>query len=482
MFRVVIGIEVHIQLKTKTKAFCSCPNSLSIEPNSQICPICIGEPGTLPSLNKEMVYKAALASIAFHCDIKRVFHFDRKNYFYPDLPKGYQITQYETPIGQNGYLTIFNEEGKPKKIGIERIHMEEDTAKMLHDFVNKVTFIDYNRAGVPLLEIVSKPEIENANEAINYLKMLKRTLEFLDISDCSLESGSMRCDINISVNKQDSGLSHKVEVKNLNSFNAIKRSIEYEISRQSELLSKDEKIVTETRLFNTETNKTETMRTKELAADYRYFREPDIPDIEITLEELDEIENSLTERAEEMLIRFMKDYNLNYYLADLLTSDKEVAKFFERATKISNQPTKTANIIVTEIFSYLNQKQIPIKDINLQPEDLGNLIKLITENKISEKAFKDNIIEIIESKIEIDKFIESSRIISDDSSIYSAIDKVLTEQKDDALKKYLEGKESVFMFLVGQVMRELKGAGKIDKVKELLKKKIDQIKLDTSKN
>lgn len=476
MFRVVIGIEVHIQIKTKTKAFCSCPNSLSIEPNSQICPICIGEPGTLPSLNKEMVYKAALAAMAFHCNINKVFHFDRKNYFYPDLPKGYQITQYETPIGQNGYLTIFNDQGNPKKIGIERIHMEEDTAKMLHDFANKITLIDYNRAGVPLLEIVSRPEIESPDEAINYLKMLKRTLEFFDISDCSLESGSMRCDINVSVNKIDSSLSHKVEIKNLNSFNAIKKSIEYEISRQTELLKKGEKITTETRLFNTETDKTQTMRTKELAADYRYFREPDIPDIELIQEELEKIQKKIVERPEEILLRFMKDYKLNFYLADLLTSDKEVAKYFEDTCKISNNPIKTANIIVTEIFSYLNQKQKLISDIPLIPEDLGKLIKLISDNKISEKAFKDSINEIIESNIDINEFIEKSKIVTDDGLIYSAIDKVLEEQKNDALKKYLNGKESVFMFLVGQVMKELKGTGQIDKVKELLKKKIDQIK------
>ncbi|MFN3411888.1 MAG: Asp-tRNA(Asn)/Glu-tRNA(Gln) amidotransferase subunit GatB, partial [Exilispira sp.] len=388
----------------------------------------------------------------------------------------YQITQYETPIGKDGYLTIFDEKGKPKKIGIERVHMEEDTGEMLHDFINKVTYIDYNRSGIPLIEIVSKPEISNAEEALNYLKMLKRTLEFLNISDCSLESGSMRCDINISVNRADSKPSHKVEIKNLNSFNAIKKSIEYEIERQTKILNNNDFIITETRLFNTETNKTETMRTKELAADYRYFREPDIPDIIISEEDLNNIKESITERPEEKLIRFMKEYNLNYYISDLLTSDKNVADYFEKTVKISSHPLKTANIIITEIFGYLNQKQMQINEISLQPEDLGKLIKLISENKISEKAFKENIDRIIESKISIDDFVEESRIISDDNLIIKAIEKVLEEQKNDALKKYLGGKESVFMFLVGQVMRELKGSGQIDKVKILLKEKIDEIK------
>lgn len=476
MYRTVIGIEVHIQLKTKTKAFCSCPNSFSIEPNTQICPICIGEPGTLPSLNKEMVHKSALAALALHCKLNKVFHFDRKNYFYPDLPKGYQITQYQTPIGYDGYLTIYDEKGLEKKIGIERIHMEEDTAKMLHDFINKVTLIDYNRAGVPLVEIVSKPQIENSYEAISYLKMLKRTMEFLGISDCSLESGSMRCDINVSVNKIDSPLSHKVEIKNLNSFNAIKKSIEYEIIRQTELLDKNENIITETRLFNTETNKTETMRTKELAADYRYFKEPDIPDIEISDDEITKINHNFGERAEEILARFIKEYNLSLYLADLLTSDKDIAKYYEETVKYSGNFLKTANIIVTEIFGYLNQKQLTINDINLKPEELGKIIKLITENVVSEKAFKEKITEILEQKIKITEFLENYKITSDKNNILNAIEKILNEQKDDALKKYLEGKESVFMFLVGQVMKELKGTGQIDKVKELLKEKIEMIK------
>ncbi len=476
MYKVVIGIEVHIQLKTKTKAFCSCLNSLSIEPNSQICPICIGEPGTLPSLNKEMVYKSVMAALALNCEINKIFHFDRKNYFYPDLPKGYQITQYETPIGKNGYLKVFDENGNSKNIGIERIHMEEDTAKMLHDFNNKVTFIDYNRSGIPLVEIVSKPEIENSTQAVNYLKMLKRTLEFLNISDCSLESGSMRCDINISVNKRDAKLSHKVEIKNLNSFNAIKKSIEYEIERQTELLNKDQQIITETRLFNTATNKTEPMRTKELAADYRYFREPDIPDIEISNEEIETIKAKIKEKPEQLIERFIKQYKLNFYLADLLTSDRNIVEFYEKACEISNQPIKTANIIVTEIFGYINQKQINISDIPLKPDQLGKLIKLITENKISEKAFKENITNIIELNIDLGKFIEESRILTDDNSINAAIDKVLLEQKDDAVLKYLNGKETVFMFLVGRVMKELKGTGEINKVKELLKQKLDNLK------
>ncbi len=476
MYKTIIGIEVHIQLKTKTKAFCGCPNSFSIEPNSQICPICIGEPGTLPSLNKEMVYKALLAAISFNCKINNIFHFDRKNYFYPDLPKGYQITQYETPIGKDGYLTIFDESGKAKRIGIERIHMEEDTAKMLHDFENKITFIDYNRAGIPLVEIVSMPQIENPNEAISYLKMLKRNLEFLNISDCSLESGSMRCDINVSVNKPNAKLSYKVEIKNLNSFNAIKRSIEYEIKRQTELLDKNIDIITETRLFNTETNKTEVMRTKELAADYRYFREPDIPDVEITEKEIEEIRANIKEKPEELLQRFINDYGLNFYLADLLTSEYKIAEYFENTCKVSQQPLKTANIIVTELFAYINQKQITIDQINLKPEELGKIINLICENKISEKAFKDNVNEIIEKKLDIDQFIENSKIVSDDDSILPVIDKILTQQKDDAVKKFLNGKESVFMFLVGQVMKELKGTGNIDKVKLLLKQKLDNLR------
>jgi aspartyl-tRNA(Asn)/glutamyl-tRNA(Gln) amidotransferase subunit B len=471
MYRVIVGIEVHVQIKTKTKAFCRCLNTISIEPNKNICPICIGEPGTLPELNRQMVIKSLTAALALHCKINEIFHFDRKNYFYPDLPKGYQITQYEVPIGYDGYLTIFTDDSS-KRIGIERIHMEEDTGKMLHDYQYSTTLIDYNRAGIPLVEIVSKPDIANSDEAVAYVKMLKRTLEYLEVSDCSLESGSMRCDINISVNKENAPLSHKVEIKNLNSFNAIKKSIEYEIKRQTENLDKGFSIETETRLFNTQTNKTEVMRTKELAADYRYFREPDIPDITIGKEDFLAGQKAIKELPEDMIRRFRKDYSLTLYLSDLLTSDKKIAEYFEKTAKLCNEPLKTANIITTEIFGFLNDNSISIDKIKLTPEDLAKLIGLISKNKISYKAFKDRINDLLSGNLDIESFILESAIVTDDIKITEVVNKVINEQKD-AVEKYLKGKESVFMFIVGQVMKELKGTGEIEKVKLLIKEKLD---------
>jgi|YNPMSStandDraft_2_1061718.scaffolds.fasta_scaffold00012_34 aspartyl-tRNA(Asn)/glutamyl-tRNA(Gln) amidotransferase subunit B len=475
-YKVVIGIEIHVQLNTKTKAFCNCSTDFSIlKPNQNICPICVGEPGTLPNVNKEMVLKGIKIGLALNCKINNILKFDRKNYFYPDLPKGYQITQYDYPLCYDGFIEIPDENMNFKKIKIERVHLEEDTAKMLHYKDYATTYIDFNRAGIPLVEIVSKPHINSPTEAVNYVKQIKREIEYTESSTCSLEEGSMRCDINVSVNKIDLPLSYKVEIKNLNSFASIKRALEYEIELQKEKLKNGQKIENETKLFDVDKGITIPMRMKELASDYRYFPEPDIPEIFIEDKIINEIKHSLEESPNEKLKRFIKEYNLSFYYSDILISRKDIASFYEKAVSISSDPIKTANYLVSDLFGILNENNKELSDLNIKAEDFGFLIKKLNEGDFTQKSLKENLKDIIFGNLSISEFLNRNKKIDDEDFISSIIDKIIEKEKEDAVKKYLNGKTSVFGYLVGLVMKESKGQADANTVNNLLKIKLEKL-------
>lgn len=475
-FNIVIGIEIHIQLNTKTKAFCVCSTNFNIlKPNQNICPICVGEPGTLPNVNREMILKGIKIGLALNCKINNMLKFDRKNYFYPDLPKGYQITQYDMPIAYDGYIEIPDENLNFKKIGIERVHLEEDTAKMLHYKDYNVTYIDFNRAGIPLVEIVSKPDIKSPLEAANYVKQIKREIEYTETSTCSLEEGSMRCDLNVSVNEIGKPLSYKVEIKNLNSISSIKKALEYEIELQKQKLLNGEKIETETKLFDVDRNITIPMRTKELASDYRYFPEPDIPFIFIEDKIINEIKNSMVESPNNKLKRFINEYKISYYFADIIISDKKIADYYEKAVSFSNDPIKTANYLVSDIFGILNEQRKDFSENKLKAEEFGILIKKLNEGAFTQKSLKENLSNMVEGKITINDFMNMNSRIVDENLINDIIEKIIEKEKDDAVKKYINGKTSVFGYLVGLVMKETKGQADANIVNKLMNEKLQNL-------
>ncbi|MCX8058003.1 MAG: Asp-tRNA(Asn)/Glu-tRNA(Gln) amidotransferase subunit GatB [Spirochaetes bacterium] len=475
-FNVVIGIEIHIQLNTKTKAFCRCSTSSNIlKPNQNICPICVGEPGTLPNVNREIVLKGIKIGLALNCKVNSILKFDRKNYFYPDLPKGYQITQYDMPIAYDGYIEIPDENLNFKKIGIERVHLEEDTAKMLHYKDYNITYIDFNRAGIPLVEIVSKPDIKSPVEAANYVKQIKREIEYTETSTCSLEDGSMRCDINVSVNEPGKPLSYKVEIKNLNSISSIKKALEYEIELQKNKLRRGEKIETETKLYDVEKEITISMRSKELASDYRYFPEPDIPLVSITNEIINEVKAKIYESPNMKIKRFINDYKISFYYADIIISRKDIANYYEEAVSISQDPVKTANYLISDIFGVLNDEKKDFSENKLSSKDFGLLIKKLNEGSFTQKSFKENLPNIIKGNLSVDDFLNKNIKIVDENFISSIIDKVIDKERDDAIKKYLNGKTSVFGYLVGEIMKETKGQADTTIVNKVLKDKLNKI-------
>ena len=468
-YETVIGLEVHCQLKTNTKVWCSCDADYdNKEPNTAVCPICTGQPGALPKLNEKVLDYAIKAALALGCEINRESYFDRKNYFYPDSPKNYQITQFFKPYAENGVLKITTNSGKEASVGIERIQIEEDTAKSIH--TASETLLNYNRASVPLIEIISKPEIKNAEEAYAYLNTLKDRLKYTKVSDVSMELGSLRCDANVSVRKKgETKLGTRTETKNLNSFKAVVKAIEYETNRQIEVLESGGRVVQETRLWDEENAVTKPMRSKEEAMDYRYFPEPDLPAIIITESRLSNVKDEMPEFADEKAKRFINEYKLNEMEAATLSSEQELAEYYEEVVKISDDTRLAANWVLTEILRVLKEKNISIEEFSVEPENIGKLIKLIKANTISSKIAKD-VFEILLSENKDPEIIVKEKglvQITDNSEIEKIVEQVLAENPQ-SVEDYKAGKSNALKYLVGQSMRLSKGKANPQMINEMI--------------
>ena len=470
-WETVIGLEVHVQLSTKTKLFSGASTSFGSEPNTQVDLIDLGLPGVLPVANKEAFYKAIRFGLATNAEINQVSMFDRKNYFYPDLPKGYQITQMEKPIVGKGSIVI-NVDGSEKLINITRAHLEEDAGKSIHDLFDGETGIDLNRAGTPLLEIVSEPEISNAKEAVAYFKAIHQLVTFLDICDGNMSQGSMRCDVNVSVKKVDDDvLGTRAEIKNINSFKFIERAIHFEVARQIKLLEKGESIVQETRLYDSVKNETRSMRSKEAANDYRYFPEPDLLPVVISDNELEEIKSTLPELPKQKEVRFINEHNLEESEAKILASSKAMANLFEDASEKTKDSSLIAKWLVGDVSALLNKDNISIEESKLSSVNFAKLIERISDKTISGKIAKSVLEEVWISGNDIDVIIEEKGLVQiQDESILENIAKKIIDENPDQVNAYKGGKDRLFGFFVGQVMKETQGKANPQGVNEILNK------------
>ena len=457
-YEVVMGLEVHAELSTKTKIFCSCPTKFGAEPNTQVCPICMAMPGTLPVLNEKVVEYAVKAGLATNCEISRNSKNDRKNYFYPDLPKAYQISQFDKPLCEHGYVEIDTKEGK-KKIRITRIHIEEDAGKLNHDEFGGGSLVDLNRAGVPLIETVSEPDIRSAEEAESYLRKLKSIFEYIEVSDCKMQEGSLRADVNVSVKKKtDTKLGTRTEMKNMNSFRSIVRAIEYEVDRQIDILEDGGTITQETLRWDDVSGKTFPMRDKEDAQDYRYFPDPDLVAIKLSEEYIQNIKDNLPELPESRKQRYLEEYNLSEKDAKLLTSSKYLSDLFEGAVKVCNNPKAVNNWIISDISRILNETETEPISIPFDSNQLGKLVILIDKGTISSSIGKKVLVELFENPRDPEDIIKEKGWIqiSDEGAIKEVVMKIL-EANPQSIADYKAGKDKALGFLVGQAMKETKG-------------------------
>ncbi len=473
-YEAVIGLEVHVHLKTKTKAFCGCSTEFGKEPNTQTCPVCLGFPGSLPVLNKLAFDHAIKTGIALNCQVSEFTKFDRKNYFYPDLPKNYQISQYDLPICNDGFLDI-EVEGQPKRINIKRVHLEEDAGKLIHK-ENK-SLVDFNRCGIPLLEIVSEPDMNSPQEAYEYLTLLKSTLEYLEISDCDMEKGSLRCDANISIREKGvTVLGTKTELKNMNSFKGVKDALEFEIQRQVKMLENGEKIIQDTRLWNAQKQETFSMRSKEEAKDYRYFPEPDLPPFIISKEKEEQLKKSIPELPREKSVRFMRDYGLSNYDAKILTYSKIDALYAEECLKAyANKEKKLmANWLIGPLFSEANNRGCNLSELKIAPDNLVKLIGFVEREEISNLSAKTVLTEMINSGNLAQSIIQEKNLIqiSDSGSLEAIADEIIGANPKSA-QDYQQGKANAIMFLVGQVMKKSGGKANPKIVQEILKRRLE---------
>ncbi len=458
-YEVVIGLEVHCELSTKTKIFCSCSTEFGGEPNTHCCPICMAMPGTLPVLNEKVVEYAVKAGLATNCSIEKNSKNDRKNYFYPDLPKAYQISQFDKPLCYEGYVNIVAEDGEEKRIGIERIHIEEDAGKLNHDEYGRGSFVDLNRAGVPLIEVVSRPDMRSSKEVEAYMRKIKSIFEYIEVSDCKMQEGSLRADVNVSVRKKgDSKFGTRTEMKNMNSFRSIVRAIEYESERQIEEIEAGNAIIQETLRWDDVSGKTFPMRDKEDAQDYRYFPEPDLVSINLSDEYIENIRKELPELPESRRKRYVEEYELTEKAANFVTSSKYFSNLFEEAIEVCKNPKIVSNLIMSDIARIVNEREEEPDQIKFTGKELGELVTLIDKGTIS-SAIAKKVLEELFNEVEMpSKIIEEKGWIqiSDENAIKEVVMKVL-ENNPQSIADYKAGKDKALGFLVGQAMKETKG-------------------------
>ena len=474
-YETVIGLEVHLQLQTETKAFCGCSTKFGSRPNSQSCPVCLGFPGSLPVLNEKAFLYSIKVALALNCAIQNLIKFDRKNYYYPDLPKNFQISQYDMPLSYDGFLDITSG-GARKKVSIKRVHLEEDAGKLVHPAKASYSLVDFNRAGMPLLEIVTEPDISSPQEAYDYLTALKSILQYLKVSDCDMEKGSLRCDANVSIRKAgEKKLGVKVEVKNMNSFRWVREALQYEVDRQASLTEAKERIYQETRLWDSERLVTISMRSKEEAQDYRYFPEPDLVPFVVDKKIIDQIRDSLPELPEAKTNRFVSEHSLSEYDANILTGQVDVACYFEECAKLYENKKAIANWITGDIMAQMNIRNSGINELGVSPKGLIELLKMIDSKTISGKMAKDIIVEMIDTKKSASEIATSKGLsqISDKDKIEKIVKDVLSKN-EKSVNDYRSGKKTALTFLVGQVMRQTNGMANPAVVNEILKSNLGE--------
>ena len=469
-YEAVIGLEVHSQLKTKTKLFSSSNNNFGENPNTNVSVVDLGLPGVLPVINNKAVDLAILAALSTDCKINKKSTFARKHYFYPDLPKGYQISQYDEPLASDGIISIEDNDGNIKKIRINRIHMEEDAGKLIHDISDDFSMVDLNRAGVPLIEIVSEPDISSADEAVSYLKKLRNILIYADVSDCNMEEGNFRCDANISVRmKGDKELGVKAEIKNINSFKFVKKAIEYEIKRQINVLEKGERVIQETRLFNSNSNKTFSMRSKEDAHDYRYFPDPDLKPLILTEERINSLKSSTYDSYNEKMIIYTEKYMITKDDCEILLSNKSLSKFFDETISFIKDPKFVCKWIVTEVIKY-----IALDNFSLEPKNFAKFLETLKEGKINNNSGKELIEKLSSSNEDVNALIDSMDLKQESSEnlLDEVIVKVLDNNPDETNRLH-NGEIKLVSFFMGQVMKETKGKANPGVISKLIKRKFN---------
>ena len=475
-YQMVVGLEVHVELSTKSKIFCSCTTEFGGEPNTHVCPVCSGMPGVLPVLNKKVVDFAIRAGLATNCEITRYNKFDRKNYFYPDLPKAYQVSQLYLPICRNGKVEI-EVEGEKKYIGIHEIHMEEDAGKLVHDPWDDCTLVDYNRCGVPLLEIVSEPDFRSADEVIAYLTKLRETMMYLGVSDCKMQEGSMRADVNISVMPMGSTkFGTRTEMKNMNSFKAIYKAINYESNRQIELLESGGVVTQETRRWDDNKDASFAMRSKENAQDYRYFPEPDLLPIEISDEWIQKTVDNMPELPEAKRARYMSEFGLSEYDASVITAERQIAYIFEDATKICGKPKEVCNYVMGELMRLMSETGTLAEELEMDPAKIAEIIELVTSGKINRTAAKEVFEAVFKENVDPDKYIEEHDLVMVDNS--DEVEAIITQVINDnpkSIEDLKAGKAKARGFLVGQTMKALKGKANPQTVNKILDEKLAEI-------
>lgn len=469
-YETVIGLEVHVELATKTKIFCGCSTAFGGAPNTHTCPVCTGMPGSLPVLNKQVLEYAVAVGLATNCDITRYCKFDRKNYFYPDNPQNYQISQLYLPICRNGKVEIETEKGK-KYVGIHEIHMEEDAGKLVHDEWNDCSLVDYNRSGVPLIEIVSEPDMRSAEEVIAYLEKLRMTIQYLGASDCKLQEGSMRADVNLSIREAGAAeFGTRTEMKNLNSFKAIARAIEGERERQIDLLESGEKVIQETRRWDDNKGESYAMRSKEDAQDYRYFPDPDLVPIEVDEAFLDRIREKQPEFREEKMARYKEEFDIPEYDIDIITGSKRMADLFEATVALGAQPKKVSNWLMVETLRLLKENDMEPEDIRFSPEHLAALIAMADKKEINSSVAKEVFEEIFKSDVDPAKYVEEKglKTVNDEGALRKTVEKVIANNPQ-SVQDYKSGKEKAIGFLVGQTMKAMKGKADPGMINKMLK-------------
>lgn len=469
-YETVIGLEVHVELATKTKIFCGCSTAFGGEPNTHTCPVCTGMPGSLPVLNKQVLEYAVAVGLATNCNITRYCKFDRKNYFYPDNPQNYQISQLYLPICRDGKVEIETEAGK-KFVGIHEIHMEEDAGKLIHDEWEDCSLVDYNRSGVPLIEIVSEPDMRSADEVIAYLEKLRMTIQYLGASDCKLQEGSMRADVNLSIREVGAKeFGTRTEMKNLNSFKAIARAIEGETERQIDLIESGEKVIQETRRWDDNKGESYAMRSKEDAQDYRYFPDPDLVPISLTEEYLEEIRKRQPEFREAKMLRYKEEFDLPEYDIDIITASKHMADLFEATVALGGQPKKVSNWLMVETLRLLKENGIDAEDIRFSPENLSKLIRMTDAKEINSSVAKEVFEAMFKENVDPEAYVEEKglKTVNDEGALRKTVEQVIAENPQ-SVEDYRNGKEKAIGFLVGQTMKAMKGKADPGMVNKLLK-------------